>query len=133
MTQPVHSCMTKAIIADGNQLETGPQWITSRRARLRLFDDHLVCGDWTVHYEDIREAVLASFRSPILRIPGYVLSARTDDHTYHFGLNGWRYWKGDLPFPVKRANTRLRMSWLSMVARAILIGYVAYAVWRWAT
>ncbi|MCC9641628.1 hypothetical protein LOC71_05030 [Rhodopirellula sp. JC740] len=91
MTQPFHSCMTKAIIANGDQLETGPQWITSRRARLRLFDDHLVCGDWTVRYEDIREAVLASFRSTILRIPGYFLSARTDDHTYHFGLNGWRY------------------------------------------
>ena len=125
--------MTKAIIADGDQLKMGPQWITSRRARLRLFDDHLICGDWNVRYDDIREAVLASFRSPILRIPGYVLSVRTDTHTYHFGLNGWRYWKGELPFSVNRTNTRLRMSWISIVARAILIGYVAYAVWRWAT
>ena len=125
--------MTKAIIAEGDQLETGPQWITSRRARLRLFDDHLVCGDWNVRYDDIREAVLASFRSPILRVPGYVLSARTDTHTYHFGLNGWRYWKGDLPFPVTRTNTWLRMSWLSIVARATLVGYIVYAVWRWTT
>ena len=125
--------MTKAIIADGDQLETGPKWITSRRAMLRLFDDHLVCGDWNVRYDEMREAVLASFRSPILRIPGYVLSARTDLHTYHFGLNGWRYWNGDLPFPVTRKNTRLRMSWISIAARAILVGYILYAIWLWAT
>ncbi|TWU05437.1 hypothetical protein [Allorhodopirellula heiligendammensis] len=133
MTQPVHSCMTKAIIADGDQLELGPRWMRSRRARLRLFEDRLICGDWSVRYDDIREAVLASFRSPILRIPGYVLSARTDSHTYHFGLNGSRYWKGDLPFPVTRTKTRLRMSWISIAARTVLIGYVAYAAWQWIT
>lgn len=125
--------MTKAIISDGDQLETGPQWITSRRAKLRLFDDHLVCGDWNVRYDDIREAVLASFRSPILRIPGYILSARTNTNTYHFGLNGWRYWNGKLPFPVTRKKTRLRMSWISIAARAIIIGYIAYVVFQWAT
>ena len=133
MTQPIHICMTKAIIADGDQLETGPQWITSRRAKLRLFDDHLVCGDWNVRYDDIGEAVLALFRSPILRIPGYILSARTNTHTYHFGLNGWRYWNGELPFPVTRRKTRLRMSWISIAARAIIIGYIAYVVFQWAT
>ena len=133
MTQPIHICMTKAIIADGDQLETGPQWITSRRAKLRLFDDHLVCGDWNVRYDDIGEAVLASFRSPILRIPGYILSARTNTHTYHFGLNGWRYWNGELPFPVTRRKTRLRMSWISIAARAIIIGYIVYVVFQWAT
>ena len=133
MTQPIHICMTKAIIADGDQLETGPQWITSRRAKLRLFDDHLVCGDWNVRYDDIGEAVLASFRSPILRIPSYILSARTNTHTYHFGLNGWRYWNGELPFPVTRRKTRLRMSWISIAARAIIIGYIAYVVFQWAT
>jgi hypothetical protein len=125
--------MTKAIIADGDQLETGPQWITARRAMLHLYDDHLTCGDWEIHYVDIRDAVLASFRSPILRIPGYVLSARTDTHTYHFGLNGWRYWSGKLPFPVTRKSTRLRLSWISIVARAILLFYIAYALWRWVT
>ena len=133
MTQPIHICMTKAIIADGDQLETGPQWITSRRAKLRLFDDHLVCGDWNVRYDDIGEAVLASFRSPILRIPSYILSARTNTHTYHFGLNGWRYWNGELPFPVTRRKTRLRMSWISIAARAIIIGYIVYVVFQWAT
>jgi hypothetical protein len=131
--QPVYSCITKAIVADGNQLRTGPKWVTSRRGRLKLFGDRLECGDWTIPYVNIREAVLSSFRSPILRIPGYLLAVRTDSDTYHFGLNGGRYWEGELPFPVQRQKARLKMSMISIVARVLLIGYALYVVWGWAT
>ena len=96
MIDTIHSCMTKAVVGDGDQLECGPQWITSRRARLKLFDSHLECGDWSIPYDQIREAVLSSFNSPILRIPGYILAVRTDSKTYHFGLNGGQYWRGEL-------------------------------------
>ena len=123
--------MTKAVIADGDQLRTGPRWITSRRGRLKLYSERLECGDWTVAYADIQEAVLSSFQSPILRIAGYVLAVRTDKDTYHFGLNGRRYWKGELPFPVTRQQAKLKMSPISIVARAVLIGYAVYFVWRW--
>lgn len=131
MDQPLHSCMTKAVIADGDQLRTGPKWIMSRRGRLKLYSDRLECGDWAIAYDNVREAVLSSFRSPILRIPGYVLAVRTENETYHFGLNGCRYWKGELPFPVTRQQTKLKMSLISILARAVLIGYAVYFVWRW--
>ena len=122
--------MTKAVIGDGDQLKTGPQWITSRRAILRLFEHHLECGDWTVSYGQIQEAVLSSFSSPILRIPGYVLAVRTDSKTYHFGLNGWRYWKGELPFAVTRQKSRLRLSPISLIARIVLIAGIIYWIWQ---
>ncbi len=131
MDKPLHSCMTKAVIGDGDQLRTGPKWITARRGLLKLYSDRLTCGDWTIAYDDICEAVLSSFRSPILRIPGYILAVRTDNDTYHFGLNGWRYWMGELPFPVTRNQTRLRMSLISILARVVLIGYALYFVWTW--
>ncbi len=51
--------------------------------------------------------------------------------TYHFGLNGWEYWNGELPFPVKRTQARLRMSFFSFLIRAILLGYICYVIWRW--
>jgi hypothetical protein len=131
MDEPLHTCLTKAVIADGDQLRMGPKWITSRRAWLKLFADRLECGDWTIRYDDIREAVLASFRSPLLRIPGYILVIRTDTVTYHFGLNGWQYWKGELPFPVTRQKAKLKLSPISILARVVLIGYGVYFVLRW--
>jgi len=124
MEQPLHTCMTKAVIGDGDQLRAGPKWITSRRGRLKLYSDRLECDDWVIRYDDIREAVLSSFRSPILRIPGYVLAVRTDTDTYHFGLNGRRYLKSNLPFPGTRQQAKLEMSPISIRARAVLIGYV---------
>jgi hypothetical protein len=123
--------MTKGVIADGDQLRIGPKWITSRRGLLKLYSDRLECGDWMIAYVDIREAVLSSFRSPILRIPGYVLAVRTDRDTYHFGLNGWGFWNGELPFPVVRQRVRLKVSPFSIVARAVLIGYAVYFTWNW--
>lgn len=131
MDQPLYSCITKAVIADGDQLRTGPKWIISRRGRLKLYSDRLECGDWIIAYDEIDEAVLSSFRSPILRIPGYVLAIRTANDTYHFGLNGSRYWNGELPFPVTRQKTRLRMSPISIIARVLLIGYAIYFLWQW--
>jgi hypothetical protein len=122
--------MTKAVIADGDQLECGPRWITSRRATLKLFDDRLECGDWTVPYEEIRDAILSSFRSPILRIPGFVLAVRTDAQTYHFGLNGGRFWNGQLPFAVERRKSKLRLSPISLLARIAVIGGIFYLLWQ---
>jgi len=131
MSELLHKCMTKAVIGDGDQIRSGPKWIFSRRGMLKVYDDHLECGDWRIDYAEIREAVLSSFRSHILRIPGYVLAVRTDAAIYHFGLNGWGYWKNELPFPVRREKTRLRISPISLIARLILIGYLVYLAWQW--
>lgn len=122
--------MTKAVVADGDQLECGPRWITSRRAILKLYNDRLECGDWTVPYEEIRDAILSSFRTPILRLPGFVLAVRTDAETYHFGLNGGRYWNGELPFGVERTKSKLRLSLVSLLARIAVIGGILYLLWQ---
>jgi len=58
------------------------------------------------------------------------LSVDTDKGAYHFGLNPGKFWKGELPFPVTRQKARLRMSPRSVVARVVVIGYLAYLVWR---
>ena len=124
--------MTKATTAEGDQRKYGPNWITSRRGSLKVFDDRLECGDWRIEYTEIKNADLYSFRSFFLRIPGYILTVDTDDRTYHFGLNGWgRFWKNELPFEAKREKGKLGLTWFSIVVRLILVGYIGYIAWRW--
>ena len=126
--------MTKATTAEGDQRKYGPNWVTSRRATLQIFDEHLKCGNWTVQYAEINNAVLYSFRSFFLRIPGYILTIETSDRTYHFGLNGWgAFWHGDLPFEATKEKGKLSFSWFSIVVRLLLFGYLGYVVWQWAT
>ena len=132
MSELLHKCMTKATTAGGDQRKYGPSWVISRRGSLEVFDDHLECGDWHIAYSEINNAVLCSFRSFFLRIPGYILTVETENGTYHFGLNGrGRFWKGELPFAARRERGRLGFSWFSIVIRLILVGYIAYLVYRW--
>jgi hypothetical protein len=132
MPELLHKCMTKATTAEGDQRCHGPNWLLSRRGILRVFDDHLECGDWQIEYPEITNAVLYSFRSLFLRIPGYILTVESLDRTYHFGLNGWgRFWKDELPFHAKREKGKLGFTWFSIALRVVLVGYIAYCAWRW--
>lgn len=131
MKQPLHSCSAKVVIADGDQLEAGLNWMLAHRAVLSLYDDHLKCADWQVGYGDIRRAEMVMFKTPILRMPAYVLSVRTDANVYHFGLRAEPYWDTSLPFPVTRSQAKLRLSAVSVLGRCALIGGVIYWAWIW--
>ena len=129
MPQLIHQCMTKGITAEGDQLKRGPNWILARRGKLKLFDDHLECGNWTIQYSEISKATLYSVRQNFI-IPGYVLKIETDDKTYHFGLNSKKYWKNELPFPVERQKGKLKLSLFSIIIRLILLGIIIYHICR---
>ncbi len=130
----LYKCMVKATTAEGDQRKYGPNWAFSRRGSLKVFDDRLECGDWQIAFCDLENAVLYSFRSFFFRLPGYILTVEANDKTYHFGLNGWGgFWKGQLPFEVKREKGKLQFSWFSIAVRTVLVGYLGYALWLWAT
>ena len=132
MSELLHKCMTKATAAEGDQRRYGPNWLLSRRASLKVFDDHLECGDWRIDYSEIKNAVLCSFHTFFLRIPGYILTVETKHQTYHFGLNGWgRFWKGDLPFSVQREKGKLGFTWFSIAVRLIVVACIVYLIWQW--
>lgn len=126
MSSPVHTCVTKALIAEGDQRTYGLNWATARRARLKVYEDRLVCGNWVIPYTEFEHAALYSFRSLFFRIPGFLLTIKTETKTYHFGLNGWGpFWKGRLPFDVTREQAKLRLSRFSILIRILLFAVIA--------
>ncbi len=129
MSEPLFQAMCKATTAEGDQLKVGPNWIVARRGRLKLFEDHLACGDWQIPFADIQLAELNSVRSAFF-YRGYVLKVETAERTYHFGLNGNRFWEGDLPFPVERKQASLRYSPVGILLRLLIAGYLIYALWE---
>jgi hypothetical protein len=120
--------MTKATTAEGDQLKFGPNWVTARRATLKIFPDRIECGDWIIPNEKIEEATLYSIRTSLI-IPGYVLKLTTEEKAYHFGMNAGNFWKGDLPFQVKRERGKLTYSKLSIAIRIALVAYICYHIW----
>jgi len=119
--------MTKATAAEGENLRHSFNWVVSRRGTLQVLSDALECGDWRIPYDSISEAVLFSTRQ--MFIPCYVLRVAANGTIYQFGLNPGSFWKGDLPFPVKREKLRLKFSWFSIVVRVILLASIVYWLW----
>ena len=132
MSTFLYKCLTKATTAKSDQMKYGFNWMLSRRAILKVYDDHLECGDWYIDNHQIRDAVLYSIRS-LFFIPGYILRIATDEKSYHFGLNGNRFWEGDLPFLVKREKGEMKYSFFSIIVRLILVAYLLWVLWKWIT
>lgn len=132
MSELLYQCLTKATTAEGDQRSYGANWLVSRRGTLKVFTDKLECGDWRINYSEIEDAVIYSFRSFFLRIPGYILTVNTKARTYHFGLTGWgRFWNGELPFEVRREKGAIGLSWFSIAIRFIIVGYICRLLWQW--
>jgi hypothetical protein len=129
MAELLYKCLTKATNAEGDQMRFSVNWALARRGFLKVYEDRLVCGDWTIPHTEITNAVLTSFRSTLF-IPGHVLRVDTAERTYHFGLHGSKFWKSDLPFKVSREQGSLGYSTFSIVARVILVAVLVYWLWE---
>ena len=127
MAEVIYSCMTKATTTEGDDIRRSANWLVSRRARLKVISDSLMCGDWTIAYDEIDEAVL--FRTSQMFIPCYVLRVRANGAIYQFGLNPGRFWKGELPFPVRRESMKVAYSPFSIVVRLVFFAGLAYWLW----
>jgi hypothetical protein len=120
--------MTKALIAEGDYTMPSARWIVSRRGTLKVFSDRLECGDWSIPYDEIEESVLHSGAG--LLFPGYVLKVTTQNKTYQFGLNPGGFWKGELPFPVRRTSRSRGQTLFVYTVRTVVMVVLAY--WLWA-
>jgi hypothetical protein len=58
MSKPLHRCMTKATLAEGDEIRRSMSWAFARRGFLEIWPDALACGDWVIPYSEIDEAVL---------------------------------------------------------------------------
>jgi len=125
----LYRCMTKAVCSKDGEEQSGFGWVTARRGILTVTDRELQLTGWVIRYDDIDEAVLLSTRQWL--IPGYLLRVRCrTGTTYLFGLNWGRFWKGALPFPVRRGRARTRLSPLRLIIRGLLLALLIYIVWR---
>jgi hypothetical protein len=128
MARDLHKCTAKACRVQSSSLYDSFRWVLSRRGILRVTDETLHFGDWTIPYTLIDEAVL--FRIRQMFIPGYVLRVRSRGFVYQFGLNFGRFWEGELPFEAERKRARIRLTPVRILLRVLFVAIVAYWIWR---
>jgi hypothetical protein len=108
MSEILFQCRTKATWREGDRIRPSIHWLFARRANLVLTDEAMICGDWQIPYHEIRDAALVKVMPPLAL--SYRLVIWWNDRVYQFLLpsaSWWgvtlpSFWKGALPFPMRR-------------------------------
>ncbi len=108
-----YRCSCRALDTEGDRVRFTHRWLFAFRGELCLTDSAIECGNWTLLYKDILDAVIyESPHSPIAAVLVILCAGRT----YQFQLlssSPWYYvldpfWHRQVLFPVrfKRLNIR---------------------------
>lgn len=100
------------------------KWVGAKRAWLCVFDDRLECGNWIIPFADVVDVVRFSTRQ--MGIPVSILSVRTQDNEFQFGINPWNDPFPHLPMKYSEERVRLKYSTFSILVRAIVVVFLLY-------
>lgn len=128
MGKIIHKCTVKATTKEDETIRCSLNWAFSQRGTLYVMSDSLKCGNWEIPYSEIDEAILYSI--PWLFAQAYVLLVKSKGQIYQFGLNPSFFWKGDLPFLVKREKINNRY-WNNInIIRFIICGILILLIYQ---
>ncbi|MCL6416609.1 hypothetical protein MIB92_13195 [Aestuariirhabdus sp. Z084] len=82
-----YQCYCKATNRESKEPRYSHNWVSAKRARFKVFDDRIECGNWTIAYSEIQAAHL--YRAKQLFIPVNVLQLVTGSGSFQFGFNPW--------------------------------------------
>lgn len=138
MDRIIHRCKTKATDRERDSVRFSFNWLFARRGELRLTECSIACGDWTIPYEEVEDAVLLAV--PTRWWTDYNLKIRSRGKTYQFQLKSisyWRYlidpfWFGETPLPLRyevacidwrasKLTLRLTFLWACLISTACLL------------
>jgi hypothetical protein len=121
MSEVFFRCKTKATDREGDQLRWSLNWALARRAEIRFTELAIECGDWTIPYESIEDAVLLVISMG--KSAAYNIRVKSKGKTYNFALKSTsaRGWKHDpfrieeAPFSIRRKFARFPWCWLPYI------------------
>jgi hypothetical protein len=111
MGEVVYRCKTKATDREGDHIRWSVNWLFARRGELRFTERAIECGDWTILYAEIDDAVLLAI--PTQWGTAHNLLIKSRGKTYQFQLKSTSllrlvidpYLLGETPFPLRRQTT----------------------------
>ena len=121
-----YKCWCKATDREDNEPRYSANWVTSKRAWFKIFDNRVECGSWTIKFSDVTFAHV--YRTKQMFIPCCVLQLKTTEGNYQFGFNPWATPIKHLDLELSESDIKLKYSKFSIAARIFLIVYIIYRV-----
>lgn len=122
---PRYTCQTKATDRESGEPRYSHNWVVSRRARLRIYEDRIECGNWRIVADDVQAATIYRARQWLI-IPVDILVVQAGSRVYQFGLNPWNKVRDHLPVDFDEEPLTLKYSPFSIALRLGLLGYFVY-------
>jgi hypothetical protein len=128
-SHPIARCWTKAISEEvPGRIVRSQKWVVARRTWLRIYGDHLECGDWNIPFEITSGIVLYKGWQFPWRVK--VLEVVVGTHAYHFGLNPWCRIESHLRTQFRTEELHLKHSPFSIAVRVAALAYLGYLIWE---
>ena len=128
MSKLLYQCLTKATNKEKGNPRRSQNWVFSKRAFFKLFDDHIECGNWNFLISEISNCI--RFRTKYLFTSVSILQFDAKGETFQFAFNPWanpfKYFKLDY----KEENISIKHSTFSIVLRIAIIIYILFYIWQ---
>ena len=112
-----------------SEVDTGAQWIVSRRAIAILTNKRIKCGDWDIPLSSIKTAELINIKGLISK--GQVLNISTFDNTgYQLGMQLNTDWLNSNHLKLEYLDKKIKTSAFSWIMRVALAIYLAYLIYK---
>lgn len=129
MPKLLYKCLTKATNKEIGNPRHSHNWVTSKRAQFKIYEDHISCGSWTFTLNQITNPIV--FNSKQMFMSVQVLQFDFNGETYQFGFNPWAKPLEYLPFSYKTENIKIKHSLFSIVVRVFVLVYLIYYIWQY--
>lgn len=126
--KPLYKCWTKATDRESGDPRRSLNWVASRRAYFKIFQDRIECGDWKIPFSSVTRAT--AFKTRSMLVPCTVLQLKTGDRSFQFGFNPWASPTEKLPLKVEVQHVKLQHSPFSIVVRLLIVVWIVYLVLR---
>lgn len=125
-----YKCFCKATNREKSEPRYSHNWIAARRAFLKVFDDRIECGDWTIPYDKMER--VHRYRTRSMFIPGSVLQVIANNTNYQFGFYPWADPIKHMPVEYTESDVNLGFSGFSLAIRVLALLVLGYFIWtRW--
>lgn len=125
---PRYSCFCRGTDKETGEPRTSLNWVFSRRAMFRIFDDRIECGDWTIPFSDVQTAIL--YKTKQWPLTHDILHFETRDKSFQFNFPLWAKPAKYLNLELPEKAVKLKQDPITILIRLAVVGYIAYEIWK---
>ncbi len=129
--QPLYSCWCRGTDKETGEPRTSINWVLSRRAMFRVYDDRVECGDWIILFSDVKKAI--AYKAKQWPRTANFIHLETENRNFQFVFPFVGNPAKHMNLELTEQNVKLQQGPITIVLRLAVVSYLAYVAWNYTT